>query len=329
MKKFIALAVVFIMILTFAGCSNENDGGTDNLGGQNNSNSVADTGSSNGGSSGSELSGNSSSEAATSSNKGNSTTQSTSSTSSTNKIDEDKARTLVEGKGEAWTLANTYKKLTQDKELTIAYLGGSVTWGTGSTTGNSWREITTKWFKKTYPGATINEVNAAIGGTGSLYGFQRLKKDVLKKDPDLVFIEFAMNDVYENMTQTKAAANIDAIIRKINAYNPEIDIVLVFITSEGNMGKDYLVKQGHRHVAEYYGVPYIDVGNAIAAEISKTGKPWNYYFGDVVHPNDKGYKVYADEVEKNLINWLNEAKAKTPKQHVINKTPAVTYPYDI
>lgn len=318
MKKTISLLMVFIFILTFAACSKkrvEEGGNSDTASSQSQTVTSQST----------EKNDEKDQQGGDAMSSENQTVTS----SNTVTINEDSARVLVEGKGEAWTLSNTYKKLTQDKKLSIAYLGGSVTWGTGSTTGNSWREIITKWFKEKYPNATINEINAAIGGTGSLYGFQRLRKDVLKREPDLVFIEFAMNDVYENMTKTKAAANIDAIIRKINAYNPEIDIILVFITSEGNVNEDYPVKQGHRHVAEYYGVPYIDIGNALAAEISKTGKPWSYYSGDVVHPNDKGYKIYADEVRKNLEKWLNEAKAQTPKKHNISQTAAVTYPYDI
>ena len=320
MKKFIALVVAVIMILTFVGCSNENTGSTDGNSSQNSSGSATNTD-------------NSSSQVSSSANGTSSSQSSSSSNSSSNstsvdkQVYEDMNRTLVEGKGEAWTLANTYKKLTEDKELTIAYFGGSVTVGTGSTSGNSWREKTTKWFKQNYRDAKITEVNAAIGGTGSTYGYQRLKKDILKKEPDLVFIEFAMNDVYESVTQTKAAANIDAIIRNINEYDPEIDIVLVFITSEGNVKLDYLVKQGHRHVAEYYGVPYIDVGNAMRDELQETGNEWSHYFGDVVHPNDTGYQIYFDEIVKNLKSWLDSAKTATPKPHVLNKTPSVTYPY--
>ncbi len=287
MKKLISLALVLIMILSFAGCSKATPNG------DNNQNSDIQ-------------------------NSGISETQ---------KIYADEARIILQTKGEAWTLANTYKKLTQDKKLNIAYIGGSVTNGAGSTKENSWREITTKWLKSTYPNAAINEINAAINGTGSLWGLMRLERDLLNYNPDLVFVEFAINDVYTGSQKIQAAANIDALIRKINEHNPETDIIVVLVTDKENSKMDYPVKQGHREVAEYYGIPCIDIGNALVAEIEKTGNEWEDYFIDNVHPNDNGYKVYADEIEKNFKNLLNEGKSKTPQKHDITGMYAVTNPY--
>ena len=287
MKKIISLAMALIMLLSFVGCSKGETAGDDNQ---------------------------------------NSASQN-SSTLETSKIYADEARTILQTKGEAWTLANTYKKLTQDKKLNVGYIGGSVTNGAGSTKGNSWREITTKWLKSTYPNATINEINAAINGTGSLWGLMRLEKDLLNHNPDLVFVEFAINDVYTGSQKIQAAANIDAMIRKINEHNPETDIIVVLVTDEANSKSDYSVKQGHREVAEYYGVPCIDIGNALVAEMNKTGNLWDKYFIDNLHPNDTGYKVYADEIEKNLKDLLNEGKSKAPKKHDIKGMYAVTNPY--
>ncbi len=44
------------------------------------------------------------------------------------------------------------------------------------------------------PKAAFTEINAAIGGTGSDLGVYRLKQDVLDHKPDLMFVEFAVND---------------------------------------------------------------------------------------------------------------------------------------
>ena len=94
-------------------------------------------------------------------------------------------------------LNNIVKKLKEDKKATIAYLGGSVTGGFGSSNANefSWRALTGKHFKKQFPDAEINLVNAGYGGTGSGFARFRLQKDVLDYNPDLVFIEFAFNDL--------------------------------------------------------------------------------------------------------------------------------------
>ncbi len=239
----------------------------------------------------------------------------------------DSARTYVEGKGEDWTLNNTYNCLTEKKQLNVAYIGGSVTVGTGGDGKNSWRQLTTQWLSTNFPNATVNEIHAGIGGTASLWGLFRLDRDVLAHNPDLVFIEFGVNDSDCNFTEMQSAANMDAMIRKINEHNPNTDIILVFTTDNSKMGKDYENIRGHRTVAEYYGVPYIDVGAALVVEMAATGNEWSYYVADSVHPNIKGYKVYADTVEKHIEQWLDEAKGSTAKEHKISDTPAVTNPY--
>ncbi len=236
----------------------------------------------------------------------------------------EKPRTYNKGTGEEWTLANTYNCLTNKKQLNVAYIGGSVTVGSGSSKGNSWRELTTVWLKSRYPNSTINEIYAAIGGTGSQWGLFRLKEDVLAHNPDLVFIEFCINDSYEFFSETESAAFADAMVREINEHNKDTDIVFVFVTDEGKLGTDFANKVSYRKVAEYYGVPYIDAGKALVNEMNETGNDWRYYVRDWAHPNDKGYAAYAKEVERCLGEWLEAAAKVEAKPHILSQTPAVT-----
>ena len=54
------------------------------------------------------------------------------------------------------------KANTPGAEVKIGYLGGSITAQSG------WRPKTLAYFQKTYPQAKFSEINAAIGGTGSV-----------------------------------------------------------------------------------------------------------------------------------------------------------------
>jgi hypothetical protein len=86
-------------------------------------------------------------------------------------------------------LPNFFRKAqTIGAELKIGYLGGSIT------AQNGWRVQTLAHFKKANPHAAFTEINAAIGGTGSDLGVFRVQQDVLSKGPDLLFVEFAVND---------------------------------------------------------------------------------------------------------------------------------------
>src|SRR5260221_612405 len=85
-------------------------------------------------------------------------------------------------------LPNFFAKVHAGKPVTVAYFGGSIT------AANGWRPKTFAWLHERYPKVAFTEVNAAIGGTGSDLGAFRLGHDVLSHKPDLVFVEFAVND---------------------------------------------------------------------------------------------------------------------------------------
>src|ERR1700682_5589322 len=80
------------------------------------------------------------------------------------------------------------KAATPGAEIKVAYFGGSITAQPG------WRPKTLAHFQKNWPAAKFSEITAAIGGTASDLGVFRLGQDVLDKNPDLVFVEFAVND---------------------------------------------------------------------------------------------------------------------------------------
>lgn len=85
-------------------------------------------------------------------------------------------------------LGNVMAKIEAGQPVRIAYLGGSITEMDG------WRRLSREWLQAQYPACTFSETHAAIGGTGSSLGVYRVGEHVLKYDPDLVFVEFAVND---------------------------------------------------------------------------------------------------------------------------------------
>ena len=122
-------------------------------------------------------------------------------------------------------IGQTLAKLEAGKPVTVAYLGGSIT------EMNGWRNMTTDWLRKAWPQAKVMEVHAAIGGTGSDLGVFRLGHDVLAKNPDLLFVEFATND--SGKPAEEIWRNFDGIVQQTWAKNPKTDIVFVYtITSQ-------------------------------------------------------------------------------------------------
>ncbi len=214
---------------------------------------------------------------------------------------------------------NTYYKLTVKKKLNIAYFGGSVTAGFGSTDASkySWRAITTNWIKTKFKDASVNETNAAIGGTGTKYGIYRVVSDLKLSNnaqkPDLVFIEFAINDVYDNIDIQTAKSNMEYIIRTIYDYVPDADIFMIFTTDQAQMNKEFSMLQAHKSVAESYRIPYLAVGARLWKDMMNecngsypTSTVYGRYFVDTVHPSNNGYAKYASYVTE----YLDEAFCK-------------------
>lgn len=209
-------------------------------------------------------------------------------------------------------LNHTLKKLTTDKNFTVAYFGGSITEGAGASDASktSWRALTTAWFAEHYPDAQVTEIQAAIGGTGSDLGIYRCDRDVLAKKPDLVFIEFAVNDwmPYENVL-----CQIETIVRKIRIADPLTDVVFVFTATSSssdalNAGREYVSRSADLAVAHHYGIPSVDFGEVLRARVLLDGGDWLKYTKEGVHPNDDGYRVYADCLTAWLEKTLADAK---------------------
>ncbi len=206
-------------------------------------------------------------------------------------------------------LDNTFYKLTHDKRLSVGYFGGSITEGAGASDASrtSWRAKVTEWFRASYPDAEITEIYAAIGGTGSDLGMYRCDTDLLSGNPDLVFIEFAVNDSW--MNYDAILMQTETIYRKIRRKNPCTDIICIITTTASiasglEKGAEFTARAAHSVIAHRYNAPIIDVGNILHFEVLKNGGDFLKYTTDNVHPNDDGYALYTDTI----VNFL-EAQA--------------------
>ena len=129
-----------------------------------------------------------------------------------------------------------FAKIREKQEVTVVFLGGSITNHRG------YRVQITEWMERNYPEIKIHAVNAGIGGTGSDLGVFRTDEDVLLHDPDLVFVEFAVND---SKTDSLLICNsMEGIVRKIKQQDPATDICFLYTLNIGMLddlkaGKTY------------------------------------------------------------------------------------------
>lgn len=92
-------------------------------------------------------------------------------------------------------LARFLSRAEAGEELTVGFFGGSITQGSlASTETLCYAHRVVDLLSARYPKARFHYVNAGIGGTGSYFGAIRLTEDLLVHAPDLVVVDFSVND---------------------------------------------------------------------------------------------------------------------------------------
>ena len=161
-------------------------------------------------------------------------------------------------------LPNFFRKTRGTNLIRVAYFGGSITAADG------WRPQSLAWLRARYPAAQFAEVNAAIGGTGSDLGVFRLQRDVLVHRPDLVFVEFAVNDGGAPPAQIHRC--MEGIVRQVWKADPATDVCFVYTLHEG-MTNDLAAGRLPRsagameQVADHYGIPSIHLALEAARRV--------------------------------------------------------------
>jgi hypothetical protein len=239
-------------------------------------------------------------------------------------------------------LPNFLAKVKQvGAEVKIGYFGGSITAQSG------WRPKTLAHFQKSYPQAKISEINAAIGGTGSDLGVFRLKQDMLDHQPDLLFVEFAVND--GGAEPQKIFQCMEGIVRQTWRSLPQCDICFVYTITEALVppmleGKFQRSASAMEKIADHYGIPSIHMGMEVAA-LAKAGKLlWKaklpktpeekqvlgdqfVFAPDSVHPHpETGHELYLQAI---IRSWTPITSAsKSPADHVLS-APFVANHYEM
>ncbi len=236
-------------------------------------------------------------------------------------------------------LPNVLRKATaaDGREIRVGYLGGSITAAEG------WRVQSLAKLQELYPSVKWTQINAAIGGTGSDLGVFRVGAQVLAHQPDLLFVEFAVNDGATDPSQIQRC--MEGIVRQTWAANPETDIVFVYTISaphlaDAQAGKCSRSADAMEAVADHYGIPSVDFGVDVARRITEgslifqgtrpEGKTANspadsdhskanpmIFSGDGVHPFlETGHVLYTEALFRawDVIKAITPA-SKTPIKH--------------
>ena len=156
-----------------------------------------------------------------------------------------------------------------------------------------------KELKAIYPHAVINIINTSIGGENSMSGEKRFKSDVLIHKPDVLFIDYALNDRAIGLNKSHKAWSI--MISK--ALKEDIKIILLTPSPDQsvNILKPNNELEQHteqiKRLSKEKGVGLIDSYELFRNKVV-LGENISIYMSQVNHPNKKGHQLITNEIIK-------------------------------
>lgn len=203
-------------------------------------------------------------------------------------------------------LKNLMKRAANGESLVIGFLGGSITQGSLSSTPKTcYAYLVYEWWKKSFPNAEFSFVNGGIGGTTSHYGGARAWKDVLCYRPDIVTVDFSVNDDANEFFEETYEGTLRRLLMAPSA--PAVVVLNNVFYDTGKNAQDY-----HNRSADHYGIPHVSIKDTIFPDVESGKIVRADITPDNLHPNDKGHRLVADEICK----LLDSIKAEVEKETI-------------
>lgn len=195
------------------------------------------------------------------------------------------------------------KEWPKNKTINLVFHGHSVPSGYFKTpvvnTFDSYPFLFLKDLKEIYPNAVVNVIITAKGGENSVNGEKRFKDNVLTHKPDVLFIDYALNDRILGTGKSKIA--MEKMIKA--ALKKGIKIILLTPTPHQNYN---LLDTANAYepftkeiidLAKEYQLGLVDSYAAFRQKL-KEGHVVTEYMSQVNHPNKEGHQVVANEIIK-------------------------------
>lgn len=183
-------------------------------------------------------------------------------------------------------MGNTYrldKKLAaaeNGESLTVAYLGGSITEGKNYTTPFS------NYLKETFAKGSFKEVNAGLSGTSSVVGLVRSEQEIVSQNPDIIFLEFSVND-HEDIMYKKC---FESCIKKFLDLPNEPAVIVLITRAQGGFSSQSQMYP----IGKNFDIPVISMDDALTKAFNSGFLKASDYYTDEYHPHQNGGKLIAD-----------------------------------
>ncbi len=180
--------------------------------------------------------------------------------------------------------------------VTIVAYGDSITAGFAVRRGFPffWKQM----LQEKYPEARVEMINSGISGDTTLDGLSRLDWAVLSYEPDLVTINFGINDCVLGLSLEELEMNLVEMVQRIRA-GPGSEVLLLSSQPLETPPYDRLVLdyyQAIERVAREMDVGFVDVCGAWMRRVQQGTLLSGLIIPGLDHPNEAGYRIIAEEL---------------------------------
>ena len=189
----------------------------------------------------------------------------------------------------------------KNRTINLVFHGHSVPAGYFKTpivnTLASYPYLVLKEIKSLYPFAVVNIINTAIGGENSESGQVRFESEVLNHKPDIIFIDYALNDRGIGLERAKIAW--EKMIRA--ALERNVKVILLTPSPDQNVDitDDHSILDQHAsqiiELAKTFQLGLID-SYTLFKNKTKEGFRLIDFMSQVNHPNEKGHQLISNEI---------------------------------
>ena len=156
-----------------------------------------------------------------------------------------------------------------------------------------------KKLKAIYPYAVVNVIVTAIGGENSVKGAERFKQDVLTHKPDLILIDYGLNDRGCGLEKAYIAWNHMIKLAKDHG----IKVILLTPSPDQSVNYADVANELNKHAVQ---IRRIAAENQVGLADSYQAFEFLYqdkeqlskYMSQVNHPNQLGHELIANELMK-------------------------------
>ena len=208
--------------------------------------------------------------------------------------------------GEPESLARFCRKCRSGQPIVYGAIGGSITAGASAEPGKAYAPLLADWLGEQMQ---VQFINAGIGASNSLFGSFRAQKDLLGHMPDLITVEYAVNDV----NNPNIELSYEALLRQCLMLPNKPLVVLIFTMNRSGEN----VQNIHIPIGQHYGLPMLSYRDALYPEITAGNLTWEDTSPDEVHPNDAGHAFIFEMLRRYLNIKLNDVEQAQETEKVL------------